>query len=649
LPEAIPLRENVALVFGRLLIGAGAQGHAALLPIAQRYLAGATDLLRLIAVVSGADAALQGTTIYETKEMRYCEAPWWEQWQAHAAKHIIEEYRDRTFTMATPKLVRRFPMAKLGRPTRRALLSLLEALDGEALIEDMLRHRSYWVWVGEFLHPGEYAKRFPKVARAFAVVRKRDPQGTPAERFVGFYGRVEAAAAAGDAMTMMQLLQRRPGEYARRFDHLLRVAGDNQQAVQAVVAGFVAQIRAYSTPVLLTLAAGLPTRARRAKLRMFWPKGGVTKGVSTGDRRPPLPAAAIDAARPPIIAELLRRFADRPSDQAPFATTLVDDALADIVAPFNERTASPSAVNLPRGSRVHVPAGKTMRLFLHWCERPKGECTDIDLSVGFYDAQWQYVGVCSYYQLTFAPDDRKVAVSSGDLTSAPYPNGASEFVDLDRAAARAAGIRYAVMVVNAYSGDPFDLLERGYAGLMLRDDLGGRHFDPRTVALKFALQGANGVYMPLCVDLDDDTLHWLDVYSTGAIAMNNVASSNAAITRICPETITYFASGSRMDMRTLALLHAAARCRRVVLRARTGEAREFVRREDEGVEDFFTRLLGEGGEPTSLLQGEALALGDAPVLALLHRGDLDLPEGSSIYALFRDQLNPTMTASDLAS
>jgi hypothetical protein len=84
----------------------------------------------------------------------------------------------------------------------------------------------------------------------------------------------------------------------------------------------------------------------------------------------------------------------------------------------------------------------------------------------------------------------------GDLRDAPWPDGASEFVDVYREQALAAGVRYAVMVVNAYAGMPFSLLERAFAGVMLRDDPDAEHFDPRTVELKFALDGENGIFLP---------------------------------------------------------------------------------------------------------------------------------------------------------
>ena len=44
-----------------------------------------------------------------------------------------------------------------------ALLASIITVDpGEAFFEDLLRYRSHWVWLGEFLHPHEFARRFPQ-------------------------------------------------------------------------------------------------------------------------------------------------------------------------------------------------------------------------------------------------------------------------------------------------------------------------------------------------------------------------------------------------------------------------------------------------------------------------------------------------------
>lgn len=608
LPEKIPVKENVALVFGTLFT---AVDPAVVLPVAQRYLQTATDVLRFLAVLSGADASLLPRTRSRLVGRAYVQ-----------------------------QKIHRFPMARLGRPLRCALLALMEGMGEEDLTEDMLRHRSFWVWAGEFLHPHEYARRFPKVARAFQVVRKFAPDGTRAPAFAGFKARIEAAAQRRDAPAMVRLLRDRPGELGRRLDHVLRIAGKDERAVEEAVHAFTRVAPRLSTPLLLTLYRFLPARLGPVARRVYWPKGAVTTGFSAPDERAPLTADAVGAAMAAVTAELLRRFGDKPA----LDTVVIDEALRQVMVPFNERTASRSAVALPRGSVVPVQREKIVRMFLHWCQPDRdGTWTDIDLSVGFYTDTWQEAGVCSYYQLKLQDQrGRTIATSGGDLRNAPFPDGASELVDVDWSRALAAGARYAVMVVNNYAGLPFSLLERGFAGLMLRDDAGGLHFDPRTVELKFDMQGENGVYMPLVLDLREGVLHWLDVYAQGQLVFNNVATSRRAITSICPTLMQYFASGIRPSMYDLALLHAASRAGTVLVRGKT--VQRFRRREGEEVAAFHARLgRGEGGEAT------ALALGEGRTLAALYRGDVDLPDGVERYVLFPAQVTATMSASDLVS
>jgi len=164
----------------------------------------------------------------------------------------------------------RFKAVKMSRSFRRAVLELLDAMDGDRLIEDMCRHRSYWVWVGEFLHPHEYATRYPKAARAFQVVRKKAPDGTPAPDFETWHAKLEKSINLKDADATLKVLTERPGELARRLDHLLRLT-DNEAVRSRVVAAFDAKVTAFATPVLLTLAAHLPKRQATTGVRVYWP------------------------------------------------------------------------------------------------------------------------------------------------------------------------------------------------------------------------------------------------------------------------------------------------------------------------------------------------------------------------------------------
>jgi len=624
IPDTIPLRENIAQIFGALCDALELQVFEA---AAKKHMTTATDVLRFIAAYSDADPSLQPEERFRSVEIK--SAP-----DGLMAKFLKVLGRPlpaaQTAVLVTHK-VKRFKVAKLSRPLRRALLGLLEEMGEDRLVEDMGRHASVWVWVGEFLHPHEYAGRFPAVASAFKVVRKKSPDGTKAPAPATFASRVEKAAIDEDITELTRLLASRPGEFGRRLDHLLRLAkpGEEREVVLLSLARIVPEL---ATPMLLQLSAHFRTRHERLPVRVYFPAGASVTGVSASDRRAVFDADLTAHLVALFETELLNRFSKL---KGPDIWILDADLSAHIV-PFNERTASRSTVSLSRGSTSSVPNGKILRLFLHWCEPPNEDRTDLDLSVGFYGENWEYLDVCSYYELQV----EDVARSSGDFTSAPFPDGATEFVDIHIQAALEKGFRYAVMVVNAYSGLPFAVLERAFAGLMLRDDDHGLHFDPRTVELKFGLQGAHGVFVPLVVDLKTNTMHWLDLYSEGKVQFNNVASSNVAIQRICPENIAYFASGTRPNLFDLGTLHAAARAQEVYVRSAEFIHR-FERRSDESAAEFLARLRGHiGGEPCETIPND-------PAIALLVRGDLPIPEGSEIFAIFRQNLAPTMKASDL--
>ncbi len=718
LPEVIPVRENRALIFGSLLrdllldgvghlknpppkrslldrtkarakalLGAIKPEPAAapitgapppprpdplpLLEAARAHLTTATDVLRTIVVYSGASPALLATAAVVASD------------GPAAAKRFGKRATTGRGYLAISH--QRFKVAHLPRPLRRGLLALLDALPPAQLLEDMQRHDARWVWVGEHLHPGEYGKRYPGIARVFSILRNGQESAAAASAASGasststsgatpttpgtagapswtplrtWPSAVEAAIASRATGEALLLLSQRPGEFLRRFDLLLRRAANPDAAVDA----FAAVVPRTASPALVALRAHLAVRAQPLPARVFWPKANFCVPTPPVDSRPPLPAAIVARTTALLDEELVRRFAAKPA----FDTALLDEDLADIIVPFNERTASKSAVQLPRGSSVALPDSSSLRLFMHWCEpeRSSGYSdsdsdTDLDLSVGFFDDAWRLVGTCAYYNLS-AKDakGRQLAASSGDFTSAPWPDGSSEFVDFDRVRARQAGYRYAVMVVNAYSGLPFRDLARATAGVMLRDDLkSGEVFDPRTVSLAFALDGANGVFMPLVVDLQTSRLHWLDAYSRGQLQHNNVATSKQSIGRICPAMLAYFASGTRPSMLDLARYHAAARCRRVLLR-QGDTVRAFVRKPDESAAQLLARLRSApapdaaANSPAAHDERFAAAdlpaqLGASPVFAALLRGDLALPEGSASYALFRQQLTPTLAAADL--
>jgi hypothetical protein len=277
LPQAIPGREIKARVLAWLLTDSAA--HAVTVPAATGLITTATDVLRMVAVLSGGDAGL------------------------------IEVPR----------------VGTLSRPLRRALLSVLDQLDTSLVIEDMLRYPHAWKVLAERLHPFEYARRYPNATLAIAALREvrladddlsaqlrstamnepsADAEGTRL-RLAHWPGQVEAALAAEDVETAIALLARRPGELLRRLDHVLRLSdGNTAPAVLSALGSVVGRV---SPAVLLSALGEIRTRSRQGRERVFFPKGGNARAHIVPDEREPLPAEVVERVVSILTAEVLRR------------------------------------------------------------------------------------------------------------------------------------------------------------------------------------------------------------------------------------------------------------------------------------------------------------------------------------------------------
>ncbi|MEU9299271.1 MXAN_6230/SCO0854 family RING domain-containing protein [Streptomyces sp. NPDC048269] len=537
LPEEIPVRETKAQVLGTLL------GNRRTQDATRSLLAGrlttATDVLRLLAVISGGDAGL----------------------------------------LPLPRF------ANIDRPLRRELLSVLDALNPEYLVEDLLRHPVAWKRVAERMHPFERHTRHPRAALAFAVLRGTTVSaatplgaallGTAAAhpgavrvdgdriRPATWAGRVEEALAQGDAGAAAALAGQRPGELVRRLDHLLRLH-PGEDLVPGLDEALARGLPSVGAGPLLSALGALRVRAedRTGSRRVFFPRGQVASAQSVTEARPPLPAPLVAAVVARLEEEVLRRFGA--AGEEPYDLAVLDSGLADLTVPFGERTAAKALVAVPRGSTQTLPEGEVLRLFLHWTE-PAGNRTDLDLSVAFFDADWKFTGLCDYTSLRHGP--RGAATHSGDLTSAPAPDGATEYVDLDLAALTKNGDAYAVPLVFSYNNVPFDELPDAFAGFMALAADGPRDssYDPRTVRQRFDLAGQSRVCLPMVVDLTSRRSLWADVHLPASGGFQSVASHGERLAAVARDVWEHFGSGARTSLWDLAVWRAAARCREVAV------------------------------------------------------------------------------------
>jgi hypothetical protein len=594
LPPVIPVRETRAVVVAQLL-----QRHPSVIDQVET----ATDALRLLYVLMDADPGLR-----------------------------------------TPPVRRR----SLPRGVRRTVLACLDRVPLEALVEDLYRHERAWKRLAENLHPFEYAIRYPSAATAFALIRGTilDP-ATPAHRAVlsevgqhpllhlqntsagvrlttnTFASRVEGAFAADRPVAALDLLRQRPGELVRRLVHLARVLPSDAHGVLVEALGTaVSDV----SPVVLTAALG-QIRTPPGDLRLFFPRGGTTKVWTTVDERDPLPAPLAAALAGLLVAELLRRATALPRLRRAF----LDEDLDLLAAPGSERATSSTLLRMTRGSAQPIPIDDELRLFLHWQE-PPNQRVDLDLSVAVFDTDWGFVGLCDYTRLRF---DQDALVHSGDLTSAPGPLGATEFVDLDLTAVRRVGGRYLLPVVFSYNNIPFDRLRRGFVGVMRRPS---GLFDPIAVEDRFDLSGPAKILMPFGVDLHTKELRWYDVNLSAAGYRHSIAKYAGRLALMSAALEEVHGSGDRVSLWEIACWHAAARTDEVVVRCADGSVVGYVRTPDEDTTTFAHRLTTRR-EPDRIWDTDAAQRAD--FVAVVSADDLNPPAGATVYALHPRLLDPT--------
>ena len=404
----------------------------------------------------------------------------------------------------------RFP--SFSRAQRRRLLGLLDAVgqvqDSRDSAEEMARRCERWKRLARHLRPGDYARRFPRAAALLHQVASGGAEE-------GFTSRLEEALARRDVEGALRLLSTRPGVFARRLNHLLRLCVD-EAARERVVAEFARVAPEVSLPVLVRLweyfsspgPDALPWRVVAIKAAT-----GTTTTLIPSTRRPgPADAAVVRA-----VEEALRQ-------RKRLGRIAVDQGMYEgYTAPVGLRSASPGMRTAGRGTRLPLPEGETIRFFLHWRDLPEAPPkapgpagpaaaedrdtrVDLDLSAFFVSEDFTRTEQIAYYNLRST-----AAVHSGDLTSAP--DGAAEFIDVTLAEALRQEWRYVVMTVHSFSHHQLSEVPECWAGAMARgaDPQSGEVFEASTVMQRLDLVSPTFNATPFVIDIAERRLIWWDL------------------------------------------------------------------------------------------------------------------------------------------
>lgn len=393
----------------------------------------------------------------------------------------------------------------LPNKTRKTLVSILEGVINE---EDIRRHKNKWNILFHNLHVGEM-----KFATKVNVVADKIRNNVAIHTF---NGKVEKAIRAKDTELLMHLLKKRPGDFARRLDHLIRETDS-----EVVIYNFIEVAEKIPTRLLLQLLGNLKIRNRATPKKTIFPKGNMAKAISVQTKLEALPDKTIARIKGGIESVLIDRF----SSLEPLGKVWIDPQLKDCPIPTQMRSASESFNTVARGTRLPIGDKNTLRFFIHWVGR------DIDLHGTLYDANFKLLESISYYHLRSHSYD---ACHSGDLVDAPGPDGAAEFIDITMDKALAFGARYVMMDVRVYNGPTFKEHETCYAGWMSvanphkMSDNSSRSaarvfsiFDPKKVVSKIKLDSNSKVSVPVIFDLQTKQAIWADL-----VAMPNPRYSN---------------------------------------------------------------------------------------------------------------------------
>lgn len=331
-----------------------------------------TDVLRIAVHLSGGDISLPGVPKPPKKQEPRGGVMGWLVGETAFIESVFK---------AQVAARKKFQFKRFRRPQRRLILTLLEKTNPNAA--EMQRHLGRWLRLGEILHVGEHATRFPRSAEAFQKLRNQR-KGTKVRTFAA---RVDLAFK-DDWRKGVDLLATRPGEFARRLDWMLRTF---ERGYVLETFGRVASD--VSSKVLFELYDHFAQRYKQGAPRVVMLKGRGAKMKTL----PPLPAMDADLVQQvgnAILAVIRRRIAALP----PLGKVWVDDRLKQVPVPFAMRSVNTAVRTYVRGTRVPFRReAKVVRPFIHWFDEDRTQ--DLDLSVGFYDATLKQVAHVSFTHL----------------------------------------------------------------------------------------------------------------------------------------------------------------------------------------------------------------------------------------------------------
>ncbi|MGK7933428.1 MAG: hypothetical protein AB4041_18625 [Microcystaceae cyanobacterium] len=381
------------------------------------------------------------------------------------------------------------------RRERRYLLNLLNQCSN--LTEDIFRRANTWKKLMFALHPGDYAKRFPEVIKAYNCLYNNQSPET-------FNAELERLLAAQDSQ-VLDLLKQRSGEFYRRLHQcLLRFGQDTVIAFKSVIPKLkliqLLKIQRYLETVNYRLYRTIPPQGNWTKLQIL----------------------AVDNSREldeEMIKEILNAIAEEIKTRVnQFAPIINLDPQTDrIKLQTNDSELTPYG----RGTIFPIPNNVTfIRTASYWRTGATNYNIWYDNGWNFFTEDWTPLGSCCWTHVTFGNGS---AIFSGDPTNSKDLEGnACQLIDLYLPELLAQNVRYGVWNILCFNHVSFNKAQEVYAALQWGENSQtGNLFDPSRCQLSFPIKGDNLTKYIALIDFYKNHLIYLDANLYGRVNSAN--------------------------------------------------------------------------------------------------------------------------------
>ena len=499
MPESVPFKETLCML----------ASYGLDVPVKTT-----TDVLRIATYMSGGDISLPSlpkVTIKEVKQNR-------KSWYFQNIKDFQVEAREK------------FKFKKFKRAERKYILGLLEKSNLD--LGEMKLKLGRWLRIGEILHPGEYKSKFPQSFNAFKTLREDAGSART-------YHSLVDEAFQKDYKQGIKMLSKRPGEFARKLDWMLRTHDS-----EFVLNTFKELSDKVSTKVLWELYNHFLKR-NSSSPRTIMIKGKSSK-MTQLETLSPMSNILINKIHNTILEGVKKHF----SKLDGFGNVWIDENLKKVPLPFAMRSVNSSVQTYIRGTRIPFNKdAKVVRPYIHWFDEDGQE--DLDLSAGFYDKNLKAVEHISYTNLR---SHKLNSCHSGDVR---YRQGAcAEYVDVDVQKCLNAGVRYVIVQVHNFQQRPMHTMKDCVFGLMEREHPESNNvFVPKTISNAMKLANESSTVNICIIDLKEREYIWADLECQSR-GLANIESTGDYSEMVLHSLIS---STDKLSVYDLLTLHAEAR------------------------------------------------------------------------------------------